>query len=112
VIRQQYNPGKFLNALSAQSARENENLWIGLETEAPPYRRAAVRVIAGAIARRIVCGLRPGERLARGEKFGMIKLGSRTELILPEEPELRLLAAVGDRVRAGTSVLARYEEAS
>jgi phosphatidylserine decarboxylase len=83
VIALRYSPGKFLNALKAESARQNENTWIGLEEEAPPHRRMVVRQISGAIARRIVCDLRPGEVVARGHKFGMIKLGSRTELILP-----------------------------
>jgi phosphatidylserine decarboxylase len=70
----------------------------------------ALRQIAGAVARRIVCPLRPGDVLARGEKIGMIKLGSRTELILPDGPELRVEANVGDRVRAGVSVVARRKE--
>ncbi|MGD9722480.1 MAG: phosphatidylserine decarboxylase family protein [Pirellulales bacterium] len=109
VIRLRYHPGAFLNALDPASALKNENLWIGLEEEQPPHRRLVVRQIAGLIARRIVCNLRSGERVARGHKFGMIKLGSRTELILPVEDGLRVLAAVGQKVTAGTSVLARYE---
>ena len=72
----------FLNALDPASAIKNESLWIGLEEERAPHRRLVVRQIAGLIARRIVCELRSGERVARGHKFGMIKLGSRTELIL------------------------------
>jgi phosphatidylserine decarboxylase len=67
-----------------------------------------VRQIAGMYARRIVCALRPGETLARGDKVGMIKLGSRTELILPREPGLSIVVAVGDRVCAGSSVLAQF----
>jgi phosphatidylserine decarboxylase len=83
-------------------------MWIALEEEAPPHRRLVVRQIAGAIARRIVCDLRPGQTLARGQKFGMIKLGSRTEIILPDDGSLRVMAQVGERVKAGRSVLARY----
>lgn len=105
-----YRRGEFLNAMNPESALRNENLWIGLEEEAPPHRRLAVRVISGAIARRIVCGLRPGEAIARGEKFGMIKLGSRTELVLPDEDGLEIDVSVGDRVKAGTSVVARWNE--
>jgi len=52
--------------------------------------------------------LRPGDVLAPGEKIGMIKLGSRTELILPEEPGLQVEVKGGDRVKAGSSILARY----
>ena len=108
VIALRYQPGRFLNALDPASAIHNENMWIGLEGEEPPHRRMVVRQIAGAIARRIVCALRPGDVLERGEKLGMIKLGSRTELILPEEGGLRVEVAVGQRVKAGSSVLARY----
>ncbi len=66
VIAFRYSPGEFLNALNPQSAIRNENTWIGLEEEAPPHRRLVVRQISGAIARRIVCDLRPGEVLDRG----------------------------------------------
>jgi phosphatidylserine decarboxylase len=109
VIALRYFPGKFLNAMKPESALENESMWIGLEAEAPPHRRLVVRQIAGAYARRIVCPLRPGEVLAPGEKIGMIKLGSRTELILPDEPGLRIEVKVGDRIKAGIAILARYE---
>ncbi len=108
VIRLRYHPGEFLNALKPESTKRNENMWIGLEEEAPPHRRLVVRQIAGAIARRIVCALRPGDVLERGAKFGMIKLGSRTELIVPSTPDLRVDVKVGDRVRAGSTVVARY----
>jgi len=109
VIALRYFPGKFLNAMKPASAVENESMWIGLEAEDPPHRRMVVRQIAGAYARRIVCPLRPGDVLAAGEKIGMIKLGSRTELILADEPGLRIEAQVGQRVKAGIAVLARYE---
>lgn len=109
VIALRYSPGEFLNALNPQSALRNENTWIGLEEEAAPHRRMVVRQISGAIARRIVCNLRPGEVVARGHKFGMIKLGSRTELILPDTEDLKIEAEAGRRVKAGSSVVARYE---
>lgn len=108
VVALRYHPGKFRNALLAASAQENENMWIGLEDEAWPHRRLAVRQIAGALARRIVCVLRPGDVVEVGEKFGMIKLGSRTELVLAEDPELRIEVVVGQRVCAGSTVVARY----
>ena len=110
VISIRYSPGKFLNALDPQSAILNENIWIGVQEEEPPYRPMIVRPIAGAIARRIVCPLRPGDRLERGGKIGMIKLGSRTELIVPDEPGLKIEVAVGDKVKAGSSIMGRYEE--
>lgn len=108
VLRLRYCPGKFLNAMNPASSWENESLWIGLEEDDPPHRRLVVRQVSGLLARRIVCDVRPGEVLDRGQKFGMIKLGSRTELILPAGDELHIDAAVGQAVRAGSSVLARW----
>ena len=82
---------------------------IGLEQESPPHRKLSVRQVSGLFARRIVCQLRSGEVLKRGEKFGMIKLGSRTELILPADG-LQLEVEVGQKVRAGSTVIGRYAE--
>lgn len=112
VIRLMYSPGLFLNAMRADSAIRNESLWIGLEEEAAPHRRMVVRQIAGLFARRIVCNLRPGEVIERGHKFGMIKLGSRTELTLPREAGLSIEVGVGQKVKAGSTIMARYEPES
>jgi phosphatidylserine decarboxylase len=108
VIGLTYQPGKFLNALRPESARENEQLAIRIEETAPPCRRMVMRQITGAIARRIVCRLKPGDELARGELFGMIKLGSRAELVIPKEEGLEILTRIGEHVHAGSSTLARY----
>lgn len=108
VISIRYSPGKFLNALDPESAIQNEYIWIGVQDAEPPYRPMIVRPIAGAIARRIVCPLRPGDQLERGGKVGMIKLGSRTELIVPDEPSLKIEVAVGQKVKAGSSIMGRY----
>ena len=108
VIELRYSPGEFLNALRPESAIRNENMWLGFEEEAAPHRKYVVRQISGAIARRIVCAVKPGDVIERGEKFGMIKLGSRTELILPLEDGLRIAVHVGDKIKAGSSVLAEY----
>jgi phosphatidylserine decarboxylase len=107
VIELRYSPGQFLNALNPESAIHNENMWIGLETDDAPHRRYWVRQISGAIARRIVCDLRPGESLPAGHKFGMIKLGSRTELVLPADG-LEIAIKLGDKIKAGSTVIARY----
>ncbi|MBN1589658.1 MAG: phosphatidylserine decarboxylase family protein [Pirellulales bacterium] len=109
VIELRYEKGDFVSATRPESALRNENIWIGIEEAQVPYRRMVVRPIAGAVARRIVCPLRPGDELKRGEKIGMIKLGSRTELIVPETPDLRVDVAVGRRVKAGRTVVARYD---
>lgn len=110
VVGIRYRPGKFLNALRAASARENEQLTLRLQETEYPYRRYVVRQIAGAIARRIVCRVKPGDALARGERFGMIKFGSRTEIVLPREAGLRVRVAVGDTVRSGVTVLAEFAQ--
>ena len=106
VIETHYRPGEFLNAMRADSAERNESMWIGFETSNLPARRFAVRQISGMFARRIVCLLQSGQAVIRGEKFGMIKLGSRTELILPAGVEV--LVRPGDKVRAGSDILARW----
>jgi phosphatidylserine decarboxylase len=108
VIGLKYKPGKMLNALRPESARENEQLAIRIEEEAPPHRRITVRQITGQFARRIVCWLKPGDMLDAGEQFGMIKLGSRTELVLPCETGLEITVKVGEKVLAGSTIVARY----
>ncbi len=108
VIGLKYTAGKCLNALRPESARENEQLAVMMETDDGHRRGIVVRQITGAIARRIVCWLKPGDELKRGEKFGMIKLGSRTELILPKEDGLTVHVQTGDMVKAGTSILAQF----
>lgn len=107
VVDMHYKPGEFLNAMNPESALRNEFMWIGLEEVDAPHRKLAVRAISGLIARRIVCALKPGQEVQRGEKFGMIKLGSRTELILPRD-SVRVDLQVGQKVQAGSSILARY----
>ncbi len=65
VIGLTYTPGKFLNAMRSRASQENEQLAVRLEENQPPYRRYVVRQITGAIARRIVCWVRPGDQLTR-----------------------------------------------
>lgn len=108
VIGVSYRPGKMLNALRPESARENERLEVRLQETAAPWRCLKVIQITGAIARRIVCAVKPGDTLGRGEKFGMIKLGSRTEIIIPKEDGLEIFVDVGDKVTAGTTIFARF----
>ncbi len=107
VLDMHYKPGEFLNALNPESTIRNEFMWIGFEDAERPGTRFAVRQISGLLARRIVCALKPGQPVHRGEKFGMIKLGSRTELILPRDA-VRVETKVGDIVKAGSTILARY----
>jgi phosphatidylserine decarboxylase len=108
VVALRYKPGEFLNALRPESADRNESMWIGFEEAAGLRRRFAVRQISGLLARRIVCPLRVEQTVTRGEKFGMIKLGSRTELNLPAEG-VEVVVRRGDKVRAGSNVVARWK---
>jgi phosphatidylserine decarboxylase len=108
VIGVEYTPGKYLNALRPESARENERVEIRMEQHGEPHRGIVIRQITGAIARRIVCDLKPGDEGERGDKLGMIKLGSRTELVIPQEEGLQVIARLGDKIKAGATILARY----
>jgi len=100
-----HRPGRYLDARTEASARLNESMLISLELE--DGRPIGVKQISGAIARRIVCPISPGDRLGRGARFGMIKFGSTTELILPDPDGVEVLVAVGDRVVGGVTILAR-----
>jgi phosphatidylserine decarboxylase len=104
-----YKQGRYKNALSSESARVNESNALGLIRMESPEDRLVVRQISGAIARRIVCATAEGQELVGGEKFGMIKFGSRTELYLPMSDKARCLVQTGDRVKAGLTSLVRYE---
>lgn len=108
VIELKYKPGKCLNALRPESARENEQLALHMEGNNQPHRRMIVRQITGAIARRIVCWAKPGDDFAAGAQFGMIKFGSRTELVLPRTDDLEIKTKVGDNIKAGSTLLAQY----
>ncbi len=107
IIQLKYFPGKFLHADHPEATTQNESMWIGLEEEDSPHRRLVCRQVSGMVARRIVCDARPGEVFDRGAKFGMIKFGSRTELIVPAE-DLEVQVRVGQWVKAGRDIMARY----
>jgi len=108
VVGLKYRPGKYLNALRPESARENEQVALMLES-LDPLRPMIVRQITGAIARRIVCWVKPNDRLTAGQQFGMIKLGSRTEIVLPHESGVEIRVRLGEKIKAGTTVLLLYE---
>lgn len=103
-----YRPGKYLNAMNRQAGQVNESNNLVLVRTSSPPDRLLVRQISGAIARRIVCAAREGQQLAGGERFGMIKFGSRTELYLPAGTQIECLVRVGDKVKAGMTPLAKY----
>ncbi len=105
VVSVEHRPGRYHDARSPLSAAENESNLVTLLLD--DGRTVGVRQIAGRIARRIVCAVAPGDRLERGQRYGMIKFGSGVELILPRRDGAQVLVRPGDRVAAGRTVLAR-----
>jgi phosphatidylserine decarboxylase len=101
VAATRHTAGRFRAAFADKASLDNERNALVLESRG---RRFLVVQIAGALARRIVCNVRPGDRVGRGERFGMIMFGSRVDVFLP--PDARPVVQPGDRVRAGLSVLA------
>lgn len=106
VTQVRYFPGAFLDARHRDAAVRNEQLWIDM-TDAASGRPLRVKQISGAIARRIVCWLRAGDALMKGVRIGMIKLGSRTDLLLPVGHAAKVLVKPGDKVRGGSTILLR-----
>jgi len=97
-----YKRGQFGNAMNANSAEANEQNMVTVEGESMTL---VFKQIAGLLARRIVFTNKAGDSLARGQRVGMIKFGSRTDVIFPAGPELKI--KVGDRVKGGSSILAQ-----
>jgi phosphatidylserine decarboxylase len=97
-----YRRGKYLNAMDTASAENNEQNIVTMEGEGMTL---VFKQIAGLLARRIVFDPKPGDTLVRGQRVGMIKFGSRTDVIFPSPSELAV--KTGDRVKGGSSILAR-----
>jgi phosphatidylserine decarboxylase len=95
----EYAAGEFRAAYKPEASEINERCTVTLEGPA----RVTVRQIAGVLARRIVCRVRTGDMLRAGERYGLIRFGSRTDLFVPRTTELRV--GVGDRVRGGASIM-------
>lgn len=104
-----YTKGKYLNAMNPESGRLNESNELDLIQTDIPKDKLIVRQISGAIARRIVCATEQGRELSGGQRFGMIKFGSRTELYLPVRENVKCLVQIGDKVKAGLTPLVKYE---
>lgn len=101
-----YRPGKFFNASLDKASLDNEAMTLGIESA--EHGKVLVRQIAGLIARRIVCRVEPGDSLAAGERFGLIRFGSRVEVFLPVGAAVWKVGE-GDRVKAGETVLAEFK---
>jgi phosphatidylserine decarboxylase len=101
ICEVRYQRGKFLNAMGANSAEENEQNIVIVEGEG---RTVIFKQIAGLIARRIVFNFKVGDRLARGQRVGLIKFGSRVDVLFDCDATIRV--KLGDRVKGGETVLA------
>ncbi len=108
----EYRPGLFFDARRTEAATDNESLTITLlapgTAHAGAKPAAVVRQISGAIARRIIAPVQIGQRLARGQRFGMIAFGSRTELIVPAPERWEVVVHAGQHVKAGATILLRH----
>lgn len=101
----EYNKGRFFKADLDKASEENEHNWVVMKSDLGP--KIAFVQIAGFVARRIVCYVQSGMRLARGERYGMIRFGSRMEIIVPADSEI--LVKPGERTVAGLTKLARLK---
>ncbi len=101
VTWRQYNPGRFLPANVPKASLDNEQNSVGIEDGG---YKVMVRQIAGIIARRIVCWANPGDLVARGDRIGLIRFGSRTDLFLPLSA--RIAVTVGQKVQGGSTAIA------
>jgi phosphatidylserine decarboxylase len=101
VERVEHAAGRFLAAYRDEASELNERCTLALQGETG---RVGVTQIAGVVARRIVCRARPGDKLQAGERYGLIRFGSRTDLVVPKGTEIRVEA--GDRVRGGETIMA------
>jgi phosphatidylserine decarboxylase len=103
ITNMKYQPGKFSAAMRESASAANEQNIITLATDAGEIM---FKQIAGLIARRVVCWKKTGERVSRGERIGLVRFGSRADLWLPRDSDLRV--KVGDNVKGGSSVLAYW----
>ena len=97
-----YHPGRFLSAADDKASEENERQSLAMTL--PDGRRLAFVQIAGLVARRILCDLKPQQSVRAGERFGLIRFGSRADVYLP--PGVQPLVAPGQRMVAGETVIA------
>lgn len=98
-----YTPGRFNPAYKEKASLENEQNELGMENE---KIKLVLKQIAGTIARRIVCRIKEGDKIIAGQRFGMIKFGSRIELFLPEK--VKILVKLNQKVKAGKTVIGTY----
>ncbi len=103
----EYTKGEFLDARHVESGERNESNTLVVDPEDGMPGPIIIRQVAGKVARRICCHVGVGDRMEIGQRFGMIKFGSRTELIVPRLPGTEVLVAIGDKAHAGLTILAQ-----
>jgi len=102
-----HTPGLYLNAMSADSAKFNENVLIGIDSVEPRGEKIGVRLIAGLIARRIIPWISQNDAVQRGERISLIQFGSRVDVYLPKHAKIK--AQLGDKVIGGETVIASFD---
>lgn len=107
VTQVKHTSGLFLNAMKAESATVNENVFIGFEPAAAPGETIGVRMIAGLIARRIIPWVAENDTVEAGELVSLIRFGSRVDVYLPAHYKIRV--SLGERVTVGESIIAARE---
>lgn len=106
-----HTKGKFLDARDDECFRSNENNLMGLSLMGS-HTKIAVKQIAGRIARRIVCACKVGDVFEQGQRFGMIKFGSRVEVFVPKSVKFEVMVRVGEKVTAGKTILGRIYDSN
>ncbi|MFO7643237.1 MAG: phosphatidylserine decarboxylase family protein [Desulfosarcina sp.] len=104
IRRVTYYPGKFFAANRDKASTDNERNALLLESS--NGKQVGFVQIAGLVARRIICGVQTGDRMQRGQRFGMICFGSRLDIYLPGQTDIRV--KIGDKIHAGSSIIAKW----
>lgn len=102
VIERWYEPGRFLNAALDKASYQNERNALWIQTD--EHDDIVVVQVAGLVARRILCDKQPGERIAQGERYGFIRFGSRVDVYIPANSQIKI--SLGDKVKSGSDIIA------
>ena len=108
IEKVRHYPGKFFAANLDKASSQNEHNAVFVKT--PDDKSICVVQVAGLLARRIICYVQPGMQLARGQRYGLICFGSRLDVYLPDDTEIKV--AVGDKVKAGVSLIGQFSTSS
>ena len=108
IEKVRHHPGKFFAANLDKASSQNEHNAVFVRT--PDDKSICVVQVAGLIARRIICYVQPGMQLARGQRYGLICFGSRLDVYLPDDTEIKV--AVGDKVKAGATLIGQFPTSS